>query len=90
MKKMYLILIAMAAIIAIFFILLYLKPIREGPNITIEDKQCSGTLRTITECNGQTSQVCTLQSGESCYVENIADGRCQGIFTPKVLCDKGQ
>jgi hypothetical protein len=50
-------------------------------------EKSGGAVSNITECNGEISQICTFPSGQSCYVENVKDGKCIGIFSPKVLCD---
>jgi len=46
-----------------------------------------GTQSALWECDGSESAVCTLPSGETCYLENLKKGVCVGVFSPKVLCD---
>lgn len=46
-----------------------------------------GQLSDVTECDGTTSEVCTFPGGQSCYVEQLDDGKCIGMMTPRVLCD---
>ncbi len=49
--------------------------------------ETGGTEDHLTECNGAVSKICTLPNGDTCYVENLTDGKCEGVFSPKILCD---
>jgi len=62
------------------------EPVKE---ISLCEKN-GGKVSDITECNGEINKICTFPDGETCYMENIKDGKCEGIFSPKVLCDKYQ
>ena len=55
-----------------------------------ECEKSGGKENNLTECNGEINKICTLPNGETCYLENFRNGRCEGIFTPKVVCDKYQ
>lgn len=46
-----------------------------------------GQVSNITECDGTTSQACTFPGGQSCYIEQLDDGKCVGMMVPRVLCD---
>lgn len=56
--------------------------------ISSDCQKAGGQTDELTECNGSISKVCTLANGDTCYEENIKDGQCSGVFSPKVLCDQ--
>jgi hypothetical protein len=62
------------------------EPVKE---ISLCEKN-GGKVSDITECNGEVNKICDLPNGETCYLENLRNGKCEGIFSPKVLCDKNQ
>ncbi len=55
-----------------------------------ECEKYGGKESNLTECNGEINKICTLPNSETCYLENFRDGKCEGIFSPKILCDKFQ
>lgn len=62
------------------------EPVKE---ISLCEKN-GGKVSDITECNGEINKICTFPDGQTCYIENIKGGKCEGIFSPKVLCGKYQ
>lgn len=50
-------------------------------------EKAGGGIKDIIECDDSVSRVCELSKDEACYVENLIDGKCEGEFSPKVLCD---
>jgi putative hemolysin len=57
----------------------------------LSDCELAGGIgRKSSECDGSSSEVCQLPDGTFCYSENVVDGKCVGIFSPKVLCDNGR
>lgn len=53
-------------------------------------EEFGGKVSDLIECNGEISRVCNLSDGEACYLENFNNGKCEGIFSPKVMCDQDQ
>ena len=49
-----------------------------------------GSIEDLEECNGEISKICSMPNGETCYLENFHNGKCEGIFSPKILCDTDQ
>lgn len=63
------------------------KSISDRP---VLDRNCTengGQVASIEECNGEKSKICVFPGKVPCYIENVKDGKCTGIFRPKVLCD---
>ena len=66
---------------------------KTGQNQNQDSAECEkagGSIVELEECDGSVSEVCELREGEVCYLENVIDGECRGVFAPKVLCDMGQ
>jgi len=44
-----------------------------------------GRLFEMRECDGTVSQVCALNR-DKCYLDQVQDGMCTGVFQPRILC----
>ena len=54
------------------------------------DRNCvdnGGQIARIEECNGEMNKICVFPGKVACYIENVKDGKCTGVFQPKVTCD---
>ncbi len=88
MKKIIIILAVIIVLIVVLIIgSVYLYPNQKKVS---ECEKYGGKENNLTECNGEINKICALPNGETCYLENFRDGKCKGIFSPKVLCDKNQ
>lgn len=57
-----------------------------GSDLT-DCEKAGGKDEKLTECDGSISDVCDFSGENVCYVENLKNGKCTGIFSPKVFCD---
>lgn len=66
--------------------------IKSLDQLTPDEQNCvkaGGTVANIEECDGSVSRICVFPEGKgACYVENVKNGVCVGIFQPKIWCGK--
>ena len=61
------------------------KTIPEGPVLDRSCVESGGQIALIEECTGEMNKICVFPGKVLCYIENVKDGKCTGVFRPKIM-----